>query len=283
MNLNSIRYHIVFGDSAAGCLKYFLSNIKNVKDKNVISISDDFSCGPLKKYDTKEGELNRVLWMDQLLEMTHADSETKKYYHDRISIFKDSLRNIDKTEKILIWYANNISDYIGLRYLSSILDNNDKNIYGINVSETLNSEKTSGSYKTISLGEISPENLELYLPRSKNIDNTLWTEFYQNWCTITDNNFTLRILDKSQVAYVDDTYYDPLIIRKCSFKYAFCAKIVGNVLGESEQLVGDLLIDWRIRILLENKIIRGKGTFKTMRDFTVRKYFFKSRKVLLRG
>ncbi|MBF9018998.1 MULTISPECIES: DUF1835 domain-containing protein, partial [unclassified Oceanispirochaeta] len=213
MNLYSIRYHIVFGDSAAGCLKYFLSNIKNVKATNVISISDDYSCGPLNNYDTKEGESNRILWMDQLLEMTHTDSESIKYYHDRISIFKDSLRNIEKTERIIIWYANNISDYIGLRYLSSILDNNDMNIYGINVSKSLNSEKTYGSYKPKSLGEISPENLELYLPSCKNIDNTLWTEFYKNWCTITDNNYTLRILDKSEVAYVDDTYYDPLIMR----------------------------------------------------------------------
>ncbi|MBF9019074.1 hypothetical protein HNV09_025960 [Oceanispirochaeta sp. M2] len=67
---------------------------------------------------------------------------------------------------------------------------------------------------------------------------------------------------------------DSAIIRKCSFRYAICAKIVGEVLGESEQFLGDLLIDWRIRILLENRIIRGKGTFKTMRDFAIRKYLF---------
>jgi hypothetical protein len=280
MDFNSIEHHIVFGDSAAGCLKYYLSNTKKIKKSNVINISDDFSCGPLSKYETKEGESNRNNWFDQLLLKTHVDEETRKYFNDRIKIFKDSLRKIGKTEKVLVWYGNNISDFIGLKYISSILNNYDNNIYGINVSEELIDEKKFDFYNPRSLAEISPENIESLLPSCKLIDNTLWNIFQENWRAISDNNYILRILDESEITFVDENYYDSLIIKKCSFRYAVCAKIVGKVMGESEQLVGDLIIDWRIRILLEKKMIEGKGIFKTMRDFSVRRLYLNPRKKL---
>lgn len=270
MNLKEIRHCIVFGDSAAGCLKYFLSSTNCFENINIINIADDFSCGPLNKYGTGEGKENRIEWIDRLLSMTHADDEMKAYCHRRINSCVDILRNIGTSEKVLVWYANNVSDQIGLRFLSSILRNVD-NLYGVNISEALIDENMPLPYTLKSLAEVSPNDIEFFLPCCAPISNSCREILRRSWQAISDDKHTLRILENGEVVFVDDVYYDSLIIEECSHQYVVCARVVGNVLSESEQLVSDLIIDWRIRVLLEKRRIAGKGFFKTMRDFYVKK------------
>ena len=69
--------------------------------------------------------------------------------------------------------------------------------------------------------------------------------------------------------FVDDTYYDSLIVKNCKLRYMNCSRVIGRIM--SGTMVSELLVDWRIRILLEKKFLIGKGPFKLARNFAIRR------------
>jgi hypothetical protein len=53
--------------------------------------------------------------------------------------------------------------------------------------------------------------------------------------------------------------------------FVVAARVVGEVLGRSSQMVSDLYIDWRIRQLLKAGKLKSKGPLISMRDFSIKR------------
>lgn len=59
--------HIVFGDSAAGTLRYFFKKNQNEYEGDVINFREEYSVGPLYEIDTEAGHRKRIKWVEKLL------------------------------------------------------------------------------------------------------------------------------------------------------------------------------------------------------------------------
>lgn len=271
MNFSDIKYFFVFGDSARGSLKYFLIHKKNTADSTIINVADIFSLGPLNAYGNPEGYQNRNTWFNDFFEKINGDEESKNYFEEAVKGIKNEIKDIKNEDKILICYGSNSSDITGLMYLASILKDKKENIYIINVSETEVEDGKGRIYRPKAFAEIHPEKFDLFFQEMKIWNETSRREYEKSWEILTKETHTLRRLEKGKIISIDDDYYDGYILDKCPKDFVMCARIIGEVMGHSEDFLSDSFVYWRIMILIEKGLIDFSGTLDSMTQFSIRK------------
>lgn len=271
MDINTIKYHFVFGDSARGSLRYFFETIKKVSGKRIINVSDNFSLGPLDNYESKTGKMFRKKWFDSFFDEIKADEELRDYFEKAVDGIQNEIKDIGKEDKILIWYGNNVNDIIGLMYLYFLLGNEKKRFYFTNVSEILIEDKRGNVYRSRLLGEVHPDKYELFWKNIKLADGEFYRKYQKNWTDISRSKDTLRIMKDGEVCGVEEDYYDEYIINNCTLEFMMCARVIGQAMGRAQALLSDTFVYWRIMKLIKNKRVEARGPLKSMRDFCIRK------------
>lgn len=267
--IENIQYHIVFGDSAAGSLRYYLGQLKKLNSSMVITIRDDFSVGPLLNYDTVEGENDRMNWWSEIVGACHVVGD-KSYWRYLLS-FKKLLEVIKRDDRVLLWYGTNSFDLVGVSYLASLLRNNGDNIFGVNVSKEENAIIDSLGYIPYSVAQIPPELFDRFIPSIVPIDIDQWSNFKRSWKHLLKEDKMTRVIENGSLHAYGEDYYDPLILSLAPTDFVVAARVVGEVLGRSSQMVSDLYIDWRIRQLLKAGKLKSKGPLISMRDFSIKR------------
>lgn len=259
--------HIVFGDSAAGLLKYyFASNESEFKGK-VINLRDDHSIGPVYEIDTEVGLRKRIEWVEKMLKKVSLCDYFEDIYKEFVETYK-TIKAIEPDTKIIIWHGENTGDQVGLRYLSSELM--DRELYEVNVSKIYIKDYNGNRYRPRAFGECSPEEIGNIILAMKKIDQERCNRLIKDWEALRVSKDNLRILNNDEIIGVEEGYYDNDILLNCGFNFKKAARVIGMTMGRSKQLVGDAYIDYRIRKLIEDGKIEYRGKLQTMRDFEVR-------------
>jgi len=253
--------HIVFGDSAAGSIKYCFK-LNNIKE-NIIRLSDDYSVGPLYDLNSKEEKDKRVKWILNMLNNNNIEDITYDRLKRIIEVDK-AVKEIGNDSKIIIWYGKNTSDQIALRLICSILNSN--NVYGINVSKYYYKEDIP--YRC--LGECSIEDIKEMISNEIKIREIQIEEYKNDWINLCRNDSLLRIYEDGVIKSVNENYYDLSILKNCSKEFIKAGRVVGATMGKSFQLVGDTYIEYRLRKLIEEKKVEYCGTLESLRDYSVR-------------
>ncbi|MCM1989446.1 DUF3658 domain-containing protein [Oceanirhabdus seepicola] len=259
--------HIVFGDSAAGLMKYFFHSNKNEFKGQVIAFSEDYSIGPIYEIDTDTGRRNRIKWFKKVLKQV----SNYDYFEDIEKEFIDtyeSIKNIDSDSKIVIWYGENTGDQVGRRYLNALLRN--KELYEVNVSQSYIGDYNGNRYKPRALGECAPEEINHIISTMKKLEKEKCNRLINDWEVLRISKENLRILKENKIIGVDESYYDYDILSNCTFNFKKAARVIGMTMGKSHQLVGDTYIDYRVRKLIESGKVEYRGRLETMRDFEIR-------------
>ncbi|QZY54952.1 DUF1835 domain-containing protein [Crassaminicella profunda] len=258
--------HIVFGDSAAGTLRYFFKNNETEYKGEIINFREDYSIGPIYEMDTEIGLKKRIRWFEKMFKQVCIED----YFEDIEKEFIDtyeSIKNIDQDAKIIIWHGENTSDQVGIRYLATALKN--KELYEVNISDSYIKDYNDNLYKMRAFGECSPEEINHLILTMKKLEKEKWNDFISDWEHLRKSKENLRIL-KDEIIGVDESYYDQEILSNCTFNFKKAARIIGATMGKSDQLVGDTFIDYRVRKLIESGKIEYQGKLETMRDFEIR-------------
>ncbi|KDR95886.1 protein of unknown function [Peptoclostridium litorale DSM 5388] len=270
--------HIVFGDSAAGVLRYFLNKGEHEFNGKVINFSDDFSIGPIYEIDTEEGFRRRLEWFRSVFEKIGELDWFEEAAKGIVDSY-EKVRSVGQGANIIVWHGENASNQAGLRYLSSVLD--EKDMYELDISKAIGTVRGENEYIPRSLAEMSPEDIGDIIFHVKKVEKEKHAALKEEWKHLRDSPENLRILKGEGVFGVNDEYYDDEILLSCTYNFKKAARVIGKIMGKSEQLIGDMYIDYRLRALIESKKIEGRGSIKRMRDFDVRvKYslneFFKA-------
>ncbi len=258
--------HIVFGDSAAGLLKNYFEYTSGQQEE-VISFREDHSTGPINEIDTENGLQKRIQWFKKMFQVVKIDGYFDDVEKEFIEAY-EKIKNIGLDASVVIWHGENTADQVGLRYLSALLSN--RTLYEVNVSEAYRMQLSEIKYKPRSLAECMPEEVELVLATRKKIDITRCLQLVSSWEVLRHSKETLRVLKDNRVIGVDESYYDKAILSNCTFNFQKALRIVGYTMGESDQLVGDTYIDYRLRQLIESGKIEYRGRLDSMRDFEIR-------------
>lgn len=253
--------HISFGDSAYENLKYAFQQRDAYKNEKVICMNEDFSIGPIYKLESTEGMQERKQWLREVLTTIGPASDTDYLEWIETTLNKNSQisEEVPSDSKVILWHGENASDAIGLRFVVSLLQN--KNIQFEEVNVTDYSHHIDYKVRDLlnndiphvlrSLGEMPSELILDALQMKKEMSQTQIQAFIQDWQELSQNKSVLRILLNGQITTVSEDYYDASILENTSNEYQRAVRIVGKVMGESDQRVGDTYLTFRVHQLIQ--------------------------------
>ena len=154
-------------------------------------------------------------------------------------------------------------------------------LYMVNTSQAMNDySKNQAVQQTIRhSGECNAQQLAHFYKNSpKNIPVEMRTTFELEAEKLLVSTSLLRtwsqsiILDDSETR--DDAFIMDCIKSNCAqslnHEYVDAIRIVGEVLGLSEQALSDVWIDYRIRCLIQNGQVAYQGNLQSMRSYNVK-------------
>ncbi|HDR4712711.1 TPA: DUF1835 domain-containing protein [Bacillus cereus] len=266
--------YITFGDSAYGNLKHAFQQKNEYKNAKIICVNEDFSIGPINKLGSIEGMQERKQWLKDVL--TTIGPATDLDYLDWIetTLQQNShiAEEIPSHSKVILWHGENASDAIGVRFVLSLL--HDKNIQfeEVNVTEFSNhiefkvqdSQGKEIPHVLKSLAEMPSEFTFEALQMKKELSQEQVQSFIQDWEKCFQSNGVLRILENGKIASVSEDYYDAAIFEHTSNEYQRASRIVGEVMGKSEQRIGDTYLNFRVHQLIQQGKLDSQGNLTKM-------------------
>lgn len=272
--------HITLGDSAYENLKNVFHKSNEHQNEKIICINEDFSIGPIYKLESNEGLQRRKQWLKEVL--TKTGSTLDKDYLDWIEIIlkrnSQIAIEVPTDSKVILWHGSNTSDEIGLRYVAFLLQNNNIQFQEVNVTEySRHIDYKVGDlqdkeipYVIRSLGEMPPELILDALQMKKNISHLTIKSLINDWKKWSQTKDILRILLNEKIVSVSEDYYDAFILENTSKKYQKASHIVGKVMGESNQCIGDTYLSFRVYQLIQQRKLSYRGYLGFLRGFEIR-------------
>ncbi|PFL59149.1 hypothetical protein COJ27_24125 [Bacillus cereus] len=272
--------HIGFGDSACGNLKSAFSKNNEYKNEQIICINEDFSIGPIYKLESNKGIQERKQWLKEVL--TKTGSILDKDYLDWIetTLNKNShiAKEVPTDSKVIIWHGDNTSDQIGLRFVAFLLQNKNIHFEEVNVTEysrqieykvhDLQNKEIPHVIK--SLGEMPPELTLDALQLKKSMSPLTIESLINDWEKWTQTKDVLRIILKGKIVAVPEDYYDLSILENTANEYQKASYVVGDVMGESDQRIGDTYLAYRVYQLIQQGKLSYQGDLGFLREFEIR-------------
>ncbi|TQR17918.1 DUF1835 domain-containing protein [Psychrobacillus soli] len=263
--------HIVFGDSAAGSLKMALPN-----DEKVIQFSDLFSIGPVNQLHTEDGIKQRKKWL--FLHINMDEQRTHTYVEDFQQTLME-ISNIPEHIPIYIWTANNAHEQIAARFVLQILKENKNNVHLLNISTAF--QHLWPTMIPVHTGEVGKDELKKIYKMYKidpPLTNLLRNKLAEEWEKLAETTEVLRIWQDDQIISVPESYFDAFIIEKARYlhnkqtkpDFMKSARLIGEVLGHSNQYVGDVYFEYRVRQLILQGVFEIEGVPKAMRFYSVK-------------
>ncbi|XMA23521.1 DUF1835 domain-containing protein (plasmid) [Bacillus bombysepticus] len=267
--------HITFGESAYGNLKHAFQQKSAYKNEKVICINEDFSIGPIYKLVSPEGMQERKQWINEVLITIGSDSDL-----DYLDWIKRTLQsNTQITEdipihsKVILWHGENASDAIGVRFVSSLLQDKNIQFEEVNITDfshhiefkVQDSQGKESPHVLKSLAEMPSEIIFEAIQMKKELSQEQVQSFIQDWETCSQSNGVLRILENRKIAPVSEDYYDAAILELTSNEYQLASRIVGEVMGKSEQRIGDTYLNFRVHQLIQQEKLDSQGDFTKMK------------------
>lgn len=267
--------HLVCGESAAGSLRYG----SGPKTK-VIGFPDLFAVGPIWNVNGNAGRERRYEWLKNHLnmEMDYYEDEYKQKMQQTLQ----EIREIPNNLPIVLWTAENADEQTGMRYILHLLKDKKNEMYLINTTlaykEMFDTDEIQ--YFCLHTGEATPENLKMIdkKKRLKPLTKEERKQYEKEWAALTKTEEVLRIWEKGQIKSVNEDYFDPFIIETAQrlhseqdkHDFILSARIIGDVLGHLDQVMGDSFLEYRVRTLIYNGAFEIKGIPKGMRYYSVK-------------
>ncbi|WMX55389.1 DUF1835 domain-containing protein [Peribacillus sp. R9-11] len=272
--------HICFGDSAYGSLKNIFQKSNEHQNQQIICINEDFSIGPIYKLESIEGLHERKQWLKEVLTKTGPTSDTD--YLDWIeTILKSNSRiaiEVPSNSRVILWHGDNTSDEIGLRFVLFLLQNKHIQFEEVDVTEyshhieykVRDLQDKEISYVIRSLGEMPPKLISDALQMKKSMSHIKIKDLISDWKKWSQTKDVLRILLDGKLVAVSEDYYDGSILKNISNEYQSAARVVGEVMGESNQCIGDTYLAFRIYQLIQQQKLSYQGNLGSLGKLKIR-------------
>ncbi len=272
--------HIVFSDSPAGSLRIVLKEMGLQVEEKVITFSDIFSVGPVWRLHEKTGLSNRYEWLKKHI---NIDDEILDNYQDEFNKTISKINAVPIDAPIIIWFGENAHEQTALRYVLYLLREKTNDIFVMDATSKYKNQFVTLETDSFPLhtGEISPDKLRLIYEKNRKSNPLTPKErekFEKDWEQLSTNEEVLRIWENKDICIVNETYYDDYIIntaRKIHFErknneFIKSARLIGEVMGDLNQYIGDQFFEYRVRHLIVNGIFEIEGVPKAMTYYSVK-------------
>jgi len=275
LNGKAGTYHLISSESAAGSLKVGLE-----RPKTVIGFPGLANIGPILKLDKKTGRTNRNEWLLENINFPFEDT----WYENHFTNTLYEIEDIQEHAPIHIWYANNAEEQTFLRFILFILRDRANDIFLHNSTELYHAYKISPENEEHYIyhsGGLAPEHYRLIFEKEKMaapLTSAEREQFQREWEKLSKTTGVLRVWIDEEIRTVPEDYYDAFILNALKElhreigedEFIKTGKLVGHMLGELEEPIGDSFLEYRIRHLIYSGRLELKGIPKSMHHYSVR-------------
>ncbi|NRS16304.1 DUF1835 domain-containing protein [Brevibacillus sp. HB1.4B] len=272
------KFHICFSLSAYGTLRSVFRKQNLLQTESIICIEDDFSVGPLHQLETATGMNERIEWIHSFFKQVEPISN-----EDLTTIKAYLLRNLTLPSQVpdgssvILWYGQNASDSIGIRYVVSMLQDKNLSFEGIDITafsvncdyKVRNIDGNEVSYVLKSAGALPPKLVVDAYQVKKNMPAPLVQSLILEWEKWSQSDSTLRVYKQGEVLEVSEDYYDALLLEHASNKFQKAARVIGTVMGESDQCIGDTYLTYRVHELIKQGLLQYQGELMPLRRLEI--------------
>ncbi|MBU8568588.1 DUF1835 domain-containing protein [Virgibacillus pantothenticus] len=272
--------HILFSDSTYGSLKQALKVLGLQDEEKIIAFSDLFSIGPMWRLHEQEGLSYRYEWLKNHI---NFDDEYIDEYEYNFNHTVSMIDAIPESTPIIVWTGENAHEQTVLRYVLFLLKEKTNDIFIINATKQFKNQFNVPSNECFPLhtGEIVPEKLMMIYEESRKeapASQMQLEEFAKEWQALSTTKEYLRIWEDQVIKSVEENIYDDYIINKVkqihnerkNNDFIYSARLVGEIIGDLDQYIGDAFFEYRVRQLIIKGIFEIKGVPKAMRYYSVR-------------
>lgn len=263
--------HIIFGESAAGSLKFALKK----GTAQIIAFPNYLGEGPIQELLTAAGLKHRASWLEQAFRIDGAQWTGG---------FKQAMQQLEKVteeDSVLVWASENATEQFGLRLICHVLQHKNCSIYHCNTYGNmlfLHRERNV-QMEIRHTGEVSPEQLchmlaeQLYEQlKPKEVSN-----YAKQGAQLMQGNSLLRTWRRGEILADVETRDDAMILRylhellqEFDTEYIRAPRLIGHVLGFSMHDIHDTWIEYRLLTLIEQGDVNYRGDLRKMRTYEVK-------------
>ena len=161
-------------------------------------------------------------------------------------------RFLDSGESVRIWYSDAPYSRCGLYSLCHILKDYENKISAVKLPEYIVWDTNIVSYQ--SWNEVSAEEFAGFLPHERSLSGEEVRMYNTLWGILAEENSPLRAIVNSRLLSVPEDFYDFLIWERLTGAPLKEARLIGDILGQSQLGVGD----WWYARRIEHYIRQGK-------------------------
>lgn len=213
----------------------------------------------------------------------NIDEEVMDKYQVNFNNTIININAIPQNVPIKIWIGDNSHEQTALRYVLHLLREKTNNIILINTTTNYKNQFhiSEIEYLPLHTGEIAPEKLRLIYEKSSVVIPLSQEErkkFENQWEELSTKHQVLRIWTNKEICSVDEDFYDDYIINTVrnmhnevkSKDFMKSARVIGEVIGNVNQYIGDQFVEYRVRHLIMNGVFEIVGIPKAMRFYSVK-------------
>ncbi len=161
-------------------------------------------------------------------------------------------RFLDSGESVRIWYSDAPYSRCGLYSLCHILKDYENKISAVKLPEYIVWDTNIVSYQ--SWNEVSAEEFAGFLPHERSLSKEEVRMYNTLWGILAEENSPLRAIVNNRLLSVPEDFYDFLIWERLTSAPLKEARLIGDILGQSQLGVGD----WWYARRIEHYIRQGK-------------------------
>jgi len=275
-----IGYHIVFGSAAARNLKSALKELGVQEEEQIISFMDIFSVGPVYKLHEPGGKAARMEWMRKCILREFEDHAD---YAARFSACVEQVKAVPDGGSLTIWSWNSAHEQTGLRFAAFLLQGKPCKFQVVHASDVFARLFHSGASQCqlSHSGEMLPEQFKRMYEEvsAKLLPKSEREQLEQDWLELSGSIETLRIWRNGTLRRVAEDYYDSFIIKTAQGlqgsaeqkgAYFSSVQLVGAVLQNLNQYVGDGFIEHRLKRLIQSGAFECEDNLSQKRFYQIR-------------
>lgn len=183
------------------------------------------------------------------------DGETEEELKNAGDVYAKELYRLmeflDHGEAVRIWYSDTPYSRCGFYSLCQILKGYENEISAVKLPAHIVRENCIFSYQSWS--EVSAEEFAGFLPYEKALSKEEVRMYAMLWSELIEENSPLRAVVNGKVLSVPEDFYDFLIWKRLKNVPLKEARLIGDILGQSQIGVGDWWYNRRIEYIILNR------------------------------
>ena len=261
--------HLVFNEDDKNVIEEAIKLDESLNGK-VVSLTDDYSIGPINNLYLKEGIDNRKEWWDDIL--SGSDFEGKINIDDQTivaSLVGELRRN--EGEEIWIWAAQNSHDVSGYYWALNYLKEFQKRVFILYLNNLPFINDKGAIFYPSSLKEIPPKEFLKAKKLSRPLTLSEFEVDTDEWEKLSSQNKGIRVLEGGKkLIQFDFDNFDTEIKKYILPEWQKPSKIIQQFLNKSKLALHEAFILWRLKTLISMNEVEVQGNVGLMKDFEIK-------------